>query len=80
MSNILLRELPPVTLDTFKTAAAANGRSLNAELVHLLNEEAARIRQAQDFLANVKPRKLGNQVDLEAIIREDREARTMDLP
>jgi len=76
MPNILLRELPPPALAILKTAAQANGRSLNAELVHLLTEEAEHIQRTQDFLANIKPRKPRKPVDLEALIREDREARS----
>jgi plasmid stability protein len=47
MSNIHLRELPPMTLEILKTAAAANGRSLNAELVRLLTEEAEHIQRTR---------------------------------
>lgn len=76
MPNILLRELPPAALAILKTAAAANGRSLNAELVRLLTEEAELIQRSQDFLAQVKPRRPRRPVDLEALIRQDREARS----
>lgn len=75
MANIHLRDLPVTTLDILKGIAEAQGRSLNAELVHLLNEEADRLRRTQDFLANVKPRKTLKSVDLPALIREDRESR-----
>jgi plasmid stability protein len=75
MPNLHLRELPPSTLEILKGAALAHGRSLNAELVLLLNEEAESIRRTQDFLVNVKPRKPRKPVDLEALIREDREDR-----
>jgi hypothetical protein len=75
MPNIHLRDLPPVTLETLKGAAGANGRSLNAELILLLNEEADRIRRAEDFRANVKRRKPRKPVDLEELIREDRDSR-----
>lgn len=76
MPNIHLRDLPPVTLEILKDTAQAHGRSLNAELLSLLNEEADRIRRTHDFLKNVQPRKLRKPVDLEALIREDREFRT----
>lgn len=75
MSNVHLRELPPATLQVLKDAALANGRSLNAELVWLLNEEAGRILRTRDFLAHVKPRNPRKPVDLERLIREDRRTR-----
>ncbi|MGA2081091.1 MAG: Arc family DNA-binding protein [Holophaga sp.] len=75
MPNLHLRDLPDETLAILKQAARTDGRSLNAELVHLLNQEADHLRRAQDFLAQVKPRKLRRPVDLEALIREDRESR-----
>jgi len=75
MPNIHLRDLPVTTLEILKDAAHENGRSLNAELIVLLNEEAERLFKTRDFLANVKPHKLRKSVDLEALIREDREAR-----
>jgi hypothetical protein len=77
MPNVHLRDLPPNTLEILKDAAHVNGRSLNAELVSLLNEEADRMRRTQDFLLNVRPRKARKPVDLEALIREDRESRTL---
>lgn len=76
MSNVHLRELPPATLQILKDAALANGRSLNAELVWLLNGEAERLQRTRDFLAHVKPRKPRKPVDLERLIREDRRTRT----
>jgi hypothetical protein len=45
-------------------------------VVPLLNEEAEHLRRAQDFPAGVKPRKLRKAVDLEALIRGDRETRS----
>ena len=75
MTNIHLRELPPTTVEVLKASAEGNGRSLNAELVSLLNEEAGRLRRTLDFRENVKPHNLRKNVDLEALIREDREER-----
>jgi plasmid stability protein len=75
MPNLHLRDLPSDTLEILKLAARTDGRSLNAELVRLLNEEAERLRRAQEFLIQVKPRKPRKPVDLEALIREDRESR-----
>ncbi|MEI7614871.1 MAG: Arc family DNA-binding protein [Betaproteobacteria bacterium] len=75
MPNIHLRELPPATVEILKFSAEENGRSLNAELVNLLNEEADRLRRTLDFRANVRPHKLREAVDLEALIRADREDR-----
>jgi len=75
MSNIHLRDLPPATLQVLKDLAQAEGRSLNAELVLLLNAEADRIAQLQDFLANVTARRPRKAVDLEALIQDDRAAR-----
>ena len=37
MTNVHLRDLPPGTLEILKDAARMEGRSLNAELVRLLN-------------------------------------------
>lgn len=75
MPNFHLRDLPETTMAILKEAAETEGRSLNAELVTLLNEEADRLQRTRYFLANVKPRKLRKPVDLEAVIREDRESR-----
>jgi plasmid stability protein len=72
MPNLHLRELPPATFEILKRAASAHGRSLNAELVFLLTEEADHLQRTEDFLAQVKPRKLRKPVDLEALIRESR--------
>jgi len=77
MTNVHLRDLPPGTLEILKDAARMEGRSLNAELVRLLNEEAERMDRTRDFLQNVRPRKARKPVDLEALIQEDREARAM---
>ncbi len=75
MTNIYVRDVPPATLEILKQAAQTDGRSLNAEVLRLLNQEAEYLRRAQDFLANVKPRKPRGAVDLEALIREDRDSR-----
>jgi len=79
LANLHLRELPPETLIVLKALALANGRSLNAELVLLLNEEADRITRMRTFLATVKPRKPRKAVDLESLIQEDRSARLEGL-
>jgi hypothetical protein len=76
MTNIYVRDVPPGTLEILKKAAQTDGRSLNAEVLRLLNQEAEYLRRSQDFLANVKPRKPRVPVDLEALIREDRESRS----
>lgn len=76
MSNVHLRELPPATLQVLKDTALAQGRSLNAELVRLLNAEAERIIRTRDFLTHVQPKKPRKPVDLERLIQEDRQART----
>lgn len=76
MPNIHLRDLPDETLEILKLAARTDGRSLNAELVRILNEEAGQLRRTQEFLAQVKPRQPRKAVDLEALIREDRESRS----
>jgi len=80
MTNIHLREVPPAALAVLKLTAQANGRSLNAELVHLLTEEAEHLQRAQDFLNNVKPRKARRPVDLEALIQEGRDDRAPITP
>lgn len=75
MANVHIRDLPEETLEILKLAARTDGRSLNAEVLHLLQEDADRIRRTQEFLAAVRPRKLTRTVDLEALIREERDAR-----
>jgi hypothetical protein len=58
-----------------KKAASDHGRSLQAELLCLVNEEAERLARTRDFLALVKPRPLQKKVDLEGLIRRDRARR-----
>jgi plasmid stability protein len=79
MPNLHLRNLPASTLEMLKDAAHAHGRSLNAEMVHLLNEEAHHMRRTHDFLRHVRPREIRKPVDLEALIREDRESRIQEV-
>lgn len=81
MSNVLLRDLPPGTLELLKDTAREHGRSLNSELLLQLNEVAERIRRTRDFLALVKPRRTRSKaVDLEALLRADRADREAGMP
>jgi hypothetical protein len=75
MPNLHLRDLPSPTLELLKETAQANGRSLNAELLHVLNEEADRLQRTRTFLGTVQPRVPRKAVDFEKVIREDREDR-----
>jgi plasmid stability protein len=73
--NLLLRDIPENTMTELKQAASDHGRSLQAELLFLVNEEAERLARTRNFQALVKPRKLKKKVDLESLIREDRAQR-----
>ena len=75
MANFHLRDLTPATLAILKAHAQANGRSLNAELLGLLDDEAERLDRTTRFLETVRPIRPRKPVDLEQLIREDREAR-----
>ena len=75
MPNLLLRDIPENTMTELKKAASDHGRSLQAELLFLVNEEAGRLARTRNFQALVKPRNLKKKVDLEDLIREDRAQR-----
>jgi plasmid stability protein len=72
MPNLLLRDIPETTLMELKQAASDHGRSLQAELLFLVNEEADRLTRTRSFLATVHPRKLQRKIDVDALIRKDR--------
>jgi len=80
MPNLHLRDLPEATLHQFKSTAQAHGRSLNAELLAFLNEEAERLQRTRAFLDTVQPRQPRQPVDLEGVIRANREEREAGVP
>lgn len=73
MPNLLLRDIPEASLAELKQAAGDHGRSLQAELLALVNDEADRLARTRAFQARVKPRKLRGKADVDALIRTDRE-------
>ncbi len=75
MAQVLVRNLDRATVDALKARAAAHGRSLEQELRLLLAEAASPSRQEIRVTASAI-RELTAEtltVDLDALIREDRE-------
>lgn len=75
MAQVLIRNLDPATVDALKARAAACGRSLEQELRLLLSEAAHPTRQEVVRTA-AAIRALASKpiaVDLDALIREDRD-------
>jgi hypothetical protein len=75
MAQVLIRDLDPKVVATLKKIARQNGRSLEAELRLILEEEARRRsiefwKLADEFRARFADRQMSDSVDL---IREDRE-------
>jgi plasmid stability protein len=73
VAQVIIRNLDEATVAALKARAAAKGHSLEKELRRLLTEAAQPTREAvADDAAEI--RRLGNRVDvdLEALIREDR--------
>lgn len=75
MSDIHRGEVLPSTVEILKALAEENRDSLDAEHVNSLNKEADRLRCVMDFKAKVRLRKLRMAIDLEALLREEREKR-----
>ena len=51
MSQILVRNVEPATVEALKAVAAASGRSLEAEVRRILDREAQHAQRASDFWA-----------------------------
>ncbi len=75
MAQVLVRNLDRATVDALKARAAAHGRSLEQELRLLLAEAASpsrqEIRETASAIRELTAETL--TVDLDALIREDRE-------
>jgi plasmid stability protein len=84
MPNLTVRGIPKDVYSTLKRDAKQHGRSLNAEVLTVLNDKAAmarrRARAAEamkrlDVLQTQIAREYPNQPDSAALIREDRDSR-----
>lgn len=85
MPNVHVRDVPPETLDALKEAARRRGRSLNAEIVDALGQQAARERRSVDLLERLAegrrrwkewfPEGFPPGLEPETIIRRDRDTR-----
>ena len=80
MPALHIRDVPDDVLDALRERARSNGRSLNAELVALLSEEARRHRERGTLTRRLA--EIADRVNLppdaprpEALIREDRDSR-----
>jgi len=78
MPDVLIRDLDPGVLRQLKAAAAAHGRSLQAEIHHLLRSAATRRLAETRRLSSTWLRRLGRTAavrgDSAALIREDRDS------
>jgi plasmid stability protein len=79
MTDVLIRNVPEPVVDTLKQWAAENRRSLQAEILTILEEmvDSRRrrerfIREADEFRMRLEQRG-GQQSDSVDLIREDRE-------
>jgi hypothetical protein len=78
MPSLLVRDMPPGTLARLKTRAALHGRSLQAEVLSILemeanlSDESAWLVWLDDFRAKVAGRPGPDSVDL---LRESRDER-----
>ena len=50
MPNVHVRDVPPEALQTLREAARRHGRSLNAEIVDALTQQAEREQRSEAFL------------------------------
>jgi hypothetical protein len=74
--SILIRNLSPETVESFKASAKKRGRSLQAEIAAFLEDEAERRRRVVEFAkwADDFRRRVGPQMsDSADLIREDRD-------
>lgn len=85
MPNVHVRDVPPTTLTALKAAAKRRGRSLNAELLDALEQQAERAGRAAELLKNLAevrrrwrethPDGFPPGLEPETIIRRDRDSR-----
>jgi len=77
MANILVRNLDDEVLKQLKSAAKAHGRSLQAEIHHVLRSAGARRLAETRRLSTQWLKRLGGsrQTDSATLIREDRDTR-----
>jgi antitoxin FitA len=80
MPALHIRDVPDEVLDALRERARSSGRSLNAELVALLSEEARRHRERGTLTRRLA--EIAERVNLppdaprpEDLIREDRDSR-----
>jgi antitoxin FitA len=75
MAEVLVRDLSPEVVDRLKQHARVHGRSLQAELKHILEREAA--LKPMNYVAELEKlqARLGNRKfsDSAELIREDRD-------
>ena len=81
MANVLVRNLDEDVLKQLKAAAAAHGRSLQAEIHDVLRHASARrLAETRRLSARWLKRLRGTeQTDSAALIREDRDTRGSGL-
>lgn len=80
MPDVLIRDLDPGTLRHLKSAATAHGRSLQAEIHHVLTLAAMRRiaqtrRLSDSWLRRLRRSAGSRRSDSTALIREDRDRR-----
>ncbi|HLF68792.1 MAG TPA: Arc family DNA-binding protein [Gaiellaceae bacterium] len=85
MPNVHVRDVPEDTLETLRSAAKRHGRSLNAEIVETLVNQAERERRAADLPARLArgrrrwkeafPEGFPPGLEPEAVIRQARDSR-----
>lgn len=79
MAAFHLRDIPPGVLERLRERAAQNGRSMNAELLTILDEELSKPTPEEWLrrLDEVRERYAGRRWDPppEVLIREDRDSR-----
>ncbi len=80
MPNVLVRDVSDSVLMKLKSKAAASGRSLQAEVVSILNEavKTKRLKQMSDLETARRIREMlssDNQTDSADLLREDRWSR-----
>lgn len=76
MPNVLVRDLDEDVLERLKSAAKANGRSLQAEIHDALNKASTRsLVETRRLSARWLKRLRGSHSDSAALIREDRDRR-----
>ena len=77
MPDVLVRNLTPDAIEELRGAAKRSGRSLQAELKRILEEEAESRRKRREFIemAEDLSRRIGPQTtDSTELIREDRDS------